>query len=51
MVRELIRAGAVAYCRKGIDPRELAELLTGSIEVRARERARSRPPTSPVPAA
>jgi DNA-binding NarL/FixJ family response regulator len=51
MVRELIRAGAVAYCRKGIDPRELAELLTDSIAVRARELARSSPQGSPVPAA
>jgi DNA-binding NarL/FixJ family response regulator len=43
VVRELIGAGAVAYCRKGIDPRELAELLNGSIEARAKERARSSP--------
>jgi CheY-like chemotaxis protein len=46
VVRELIGAGAVAYCRKGIDPDELTELLIGSIDVRAKELARSRPPVS-----
>lgn len=49
VVRELIGSGAVAYCRKGIDPRELAELLIGSIDVRAKELARSRPPVSSLP--
>jgi PAS domain S-box-containing protein len=40
-VRELIRAGAIAYCPKGIDPREFAELLVSSIAVRAIERSRA----------
>jgi DNA-binding NarL/FixJ family response regulator len=46
-VRDLIGAGAVAYCRKGIDPHELSQLLKGSIDVRARERERSRQPSAP----
>jgi DNA-binding NarL/FixJ family response regulator len=41
MVRELIRAGAVAYCRKGIDPREFATLLVDSIAAHAKEGSRS----------
>lgn len=41
VVRELISAGAVAYSRKGIDPQELTELLIDSIEVRAKELART----------
>ena len=32
LVRELMQAGAVAYCRKGITPHVLAESLTESIE-------------------
>jgi DNA-binding NarL/FixJ family response regulator len=50
-VNELMRAGAVAFCRKGIDPGELTELLIDSIAVRAQELARSRPQLSPVPTA
>jgi two-component system, NarL family, response regulator DesR len=46
LVRELIRAGAVAYSRKGIDPEDLVALLHNSIEVRASERARLRVPTA-----
>jgi DNA-binding NarL/FixJ family response regulator len=46
LVRELIRAGAVAYSRKGIDPEDLVTLLHNSIEVRASERARLRVPTA-----
>jgi DNA-binding NarL/FixJ family response regulator len=43
IARKLINAGALAYCRKGVDPDELADLLIGSIETRASERARSAP--------
>ncbi len=32
LVRELMQAGAVAYCRKGITPHVLAESLTESIK-------------------
>jgi two-component system, NarL family, response regulator DesR len=46
LVRELIRAGAVAYSRKGVDPEDLVALLHNSIEVRAIERARLRVPTA-----
>jgi DNA-binding NarL/FixJ family response regulator len=46
LVRDLIRAGAVAYSRKGIDPEDLVALLHNSIEVRAIERARLRVPTA-----
>jgi DNA-binding NarL/FixJ family response regulator len=38
VVRELMSAGAVAYRRKGIAPKELADSLTQSIKVRAAER-------------
>jgi DNA-binding NarL/FixJ family response regulator len=38
MVRDLMLAGAIAYCRKGIAPQALAESLVGSIQVRATER-------------
>jgi DNA-binding NarL/FixJ family response regulator len=34
---ELMRAGAVAYCRKGIAPQALADSLVSSMMVRARE--------------
>jgi DNA-binding NarL/FixJ family response regulator len=37
LVRELINAGAIAYCRKGIAPESLAESLIDAIAVRARE--------------
>jgi DNA-binding NarL/FixJ family response regulator len=37
-VRELIQAGAIAYRRKGVAPRALAESLTESIKARAVER-------------
>jgi two-component system nitrate/nitrite response regulator NarL len=37
LVRELLIAGAVAYMRKGTDPRELAEALRRAITVRAGE--------------
>jgi DNA-binding NarL/FixJ family response regulator len=30
-VRELLQAGAVTYCRKGIDPPRLVEVLERSI--------------------
>jgi DNA-binding NarL/FixJ family response regulator len=49
VVRELISAGAVTYCRKGIDQQELADMLRGSIEVRARELVRSRELPPPAP--
>jgi DNA-binding NarL/FixJ family response regulator len=39
VVRELLEAGAVAYCRKGIDTDELAGLLLGSIATRTKELA------------
>jgi DNA-binding NarL/FixJ family response regulator len=42
--RKLINAGAVAYCRKGVDPDELADLLIDSIQTRAGARARSTEP-------
>jgi DNA-binding NarL/FixJ family response regulator len=48
MVRELIGAGAVAYCRKGIEPAELSELLNDAIDARTKERARALAPLSPV---
>lgn len=44
IVRKLISAGAVAFCRKGVDPEELADLLLGSIETRAGARPRSPEP-------
>jgi DNA-binding NarL/FixJ family response regulator len=47
-VRDLIGAGAVAYCRKGIDPQVLSELLKDSIDVRAKERERSRRSLAPT---
>jgi DNA-binding NarL/FixJ family response regulator len=50
-VNELMRAGAVAFCRKGIDPDALTELLIDSIAVHAQELARSRPQLSSVPTA
>ncbi len=37
-VRELMRAGAIAYRRKGVAPAVLAESLIDSIDVCARER-------------
>lgn len=48
MVRELIQAGAVAYCRKGIDPHALAERLTSSIATLASGRAQSRTKRGPA---
>lgn len=41
LVRELIQAGAIAYCRKGIAPETLAESLVDAIAVRRRELERS----------
>jgi DNA-binding NarL/FixJ family response regulator len=38
VVRELMRAGAVAYLRKGVAPQVLAESLTESIEAHAHGR-------------
>lgn len=38
VVRELIRAGAIAYMRKGVAPHVLAESLTESIEAHAHGR-------------
>jgi DNA-binding NarL/FixJ family response regulator len=38
VVRELMQAGAVAYLRKGVEPRALAEALVDSIEAHAVER-------------
>jgi DNA-binding NarL/FixJ family response regulator len=49
LVRELIRAGAVAYGRKGLGAPALVELLNESIEARTREQARSRAASSPTP--
>jgi len=40
MVREMIRAGAVAYCPKGIDPQEFAVLLMDSLAARAKDGSR-----------
>lgn len=37
-VRELMQAGAIAYRRKGVAPRLLAEALIESIDARASER-------------
>jgi DNA-binding NarL/FixJ family response regulator len=37
-VRELMRAGATAYCRKGIAPRALTDSLLSSMTLRAIER-------------
>lgn len=37
VVDELLAAGATAFCRKGIDPDELAALLRSSIEARSDE--------------
>jgi DNA-binding NarL/FixJ family response regulator len=48
VVRDLIRAGAVAYCRKGIDPHDLAELLGDAIHARTQEREGSRRALSPT---
>lgn len=39
MVRQLLIAGAVAYIRKGTDPRELAESLRRAVAARAGERS------------
>jgi DNA-binding NarL/FixJ family response regulator len=41
VVRELIQAGAIAYRRKGVAPRTLAEALTESIKVHTAERRES----------
>jgi CheY-like chemotaxis protein len=41
VVRELIEAGAIAYRRKGVAPRALAEALTESIKVHTAERRES----------
>ena len=41
LVRQLIMAGATAYCRKGIEPHLLAESLIDSIASRGRERQES----------
>lgn len=41
VVRELIQAGAIAYRRKGVAPRALAEALTESIKVHTAERRES----------
>jgi DNA-binding NarL/FixJ family response regulator len=38
VVREFMQAGAVAYLRKGVAPRVLADALMDSIEVHATER-------------
>jgi DNA-binding NarL/FixJ family response regulator len=38
VVRELMRAGAIAYLRKGVAPQALAESLTESIEAHAHGR-------------
>jgi diguanylate cyclase (GGDEF)-like protein len=43
VVRELLLAGATAYCRKGVSPQVLAEWLTRSIQARATERAAQTP--------
>ena len=32
VVRELMRVGAIAYCRKGVSPQDLSDSLTKSIE-------------------
>jgi DNA-binding NarL/FixJ family response regulator len=40
VVRQLIRAGASAYCRKGISPQALAESLTDAISAHAEHRRR-----------
>jgi DNA-binding NarL/FixJ family response regulator len=37
-VRELMRAGAMAYCRKGIAPQALADSLLSSMTLRSIER-------------
>jgi DNA-binding NarL/FixJ family response regulator len=47
LVRELIKDGAVAYCRKGLDQDALAALLLDAVAVRAKERARAL--SAPVP--
>jgi DNA-binding NarL/FixJ family response regulator len=41
VVHELIAAGAVAFCRKGIDPDELAGVLRSAVEARAGESTRT----------
>jgi diguanylate cyclase (GGDEF)-like protein len=43
VVRELLLAGATAYCRKGVAPQVLAEWLARSIQARAAERAAQTP--------
>jgi DNA-binding NarL/FixJ family response regulator len=48
MVRALMQAGAVAYCRKGIPPQALIACLVGSIHARAGERDRSYAALGPV---
>src|SRR5438309_10474279 len=40
-VRELLAAGAIAYCRKGTPPADLARSLAESIKVRLTERGNS----------
>jgi DNA-binding NarL/FixJ family response regulator len=47
-VRSFIAAGAAAYCRKGIDPEELCGLLKHAIDVKAKERERSRRSLAPT---
>ncbi len=37
VVRELMQAGAIAYCRKGVSPQDLSDSLTKSIEAHAAE--------------
>jgi diguanylate cyclase (GGDEF)-like protein len=43
VVRELLLAGATAYCRKGVSPQVLAEWLKRSVQARAVERAAQTP--------
>ena len=40
VVRELIQAGATAYCRKGVSPHQLIELLMDSISAHSSARSR-----------
>jgi DNA-binding NarL/FixJ family response regulator len=37
VVRELMRVGAIAYCRKGVSPQDLSDSLTQAIEAHAAE--------------
>jgi DNA-binding NarL/FixJ family response regulator len=48
LVRELINAGAIAYCRKGVAVDSLVESLIEAIAVRAKELRRSPHSISPV---